>query len=68
MLLLKENFSQATKWLVDMAIKELSLELCLLRTCLTQVMEGELDEVIETLQSEDQKLKLEALISAQLGT
>ena len=35
---------------------------------LTQVMEGELDEVIETLQSEDQKLKLEALISAQLGT
>ena len=35
---------------------------------LTQVMEGELDEVIETLQSEDQKLKLDALISAQLGT
>ena len=34
---------------------------------LTQVMEGELDEVIETLQSEDQKLKLEALINAQLG-
>jgi len=30
-------------------------------------MEGELDEVIETLQSEDQKLKLEALINAQLG-
>lgn len=34
---------------------------------LTQVMEGELDEVIDTLQSEDQKLKIEALINAQSG-
>ena len=32
---------------------------------LTQVMEGELDEVIEALQAEDQKLKIEALMTAQ---
>lgn len=32
---------------------------------LTQVMEGELDEVIEALQKEDQKLKIEALINGQ---
>ena len=28
-------------------------------------MEGELDEVIEALQAEDQKLKIEALMTAQ---
>ncbi len=32
---------------------------------LPQVMEGELDEVMEALQAEDQKLKIESLISAQ---
>ncbi len=32
---------------------------------LPQVMEGELDEVMDALQLEDQKLKIEALISAQ---
>jgi len=32
---------------------------------LTQVMEGELDEVIEALQAEDQKLKIEALMNRQ---
>ena len=32
---------------------------------LTQVMEGELDEVINALQNEDQKLKIEALMNRQ---
>ena len=32
---------------------------------LPQVMEGELDEVIEALQAEDQKLKIEAIMTAQ---
>jgi len=32
---------------------------------LPQVMEGELDEVIEALQAEDQKLKIEALMTVQ---
>ena len=32
---------------------------------LPQVMEGELDEVIEVLQAEDQKLKIEALMTVQ---
>ena len=32
---------------------------------LPQVMEGELDEVIDALQAEDQKLKIEALMTAQ---
>jgi peptide chain release factor 1 len=32
---------------------------------LNQVMEGELDEVIEALQKEDQKLKIESLMSGQ---
>jgi len=35
---------------------------------LPQVMEGELDEVIEALQAEDRKLKIEALMTAQAGS
>ena len=35
---------------------------------LPQVMEGELDEVIEALQAEDQNLKIEALMTAQAGS
>ena len=31
-------------------------------------MEGMLDEVIEALQAEDQKLKIEALMTAQAGS
>jgi peptide chain release factor 1 len=35
---------------------------------LAQVMAGELDEVMAALQAEDQKLKIEAVMNAQVGT